>query len=264
MTEQNQQNAHAKPPVANANSQGQASTNAPKPHVQPANPQQGSPAQKPQGAPQGGAPAQGGAQAKPSSAPVQKGAIPAGKPGAPAAYKVDENPNFRGIVRVVGKDLDGHFNIYKALLRVKGIGATLARTLEKVIIREMKITKSTRVGDLTEEQIEKIDEIAKNPSAHGIKSFLLNRQKDRETGKNLHLLMNDLIFAQRQDIQIEKDTKTYKGWRMTLGQRVRGQHSRTTGRSGFTVGVMKKAIKDQKAAAATSAQDKSKPSEKKK
>lgn len=196
---------------------------------------------------------QGGQQAKPQFQ----------KPGAPVIGK-EENPNFRGIVRIVGKDLDGHFNIYKALLRVRGIGATLARTLEKVIVRELKVARTTRVGDLTEEQIERLDEIVKNPAAHGIKAFMLNRQKDRDTGKNMHLLMNDLGFVQKQDIQFEKDNRSYKGWRFSLGQRVRGQHSRTTGRSGFTVGVMKKAIKEQKAAAAAGAQDKSKPADKKK
>ncbi|MFH1750472.1 MAG: 30S ribosomal protein S13, partial [Candidatus Micrarchaeota archaeon] len=186
------------------------------------------------------------------------------RPGQPVVIKQDEDPNFRGIVRVYGKDLDGHFNIYKALLRVRGIGATLARVMEKIIIRELKITNKTRVGDISEEQMDKIDAILKNPTAHGVKPYLLNRQRDRESGKNLHLLMNDLSFSHRQDIQIEKDTHTYKGWRFTLGQRVRGQHSRTTGRSGFTVGVMKKAIKEAKAAAATSAQDKGKGAEKKK
>ena len=110
----------------------------------------------------------------------------------------------------------------------------------------------------------KIDEIAKNPAAHGVKTFLLNRQRDRDTGKNLHLLMNELSFTQKQDVQLEKDSRSYKGWRFTLGQRVRGQHSRTTGRSGFTVGVMKKAIKEQKAAAAAGAQEKGKGAEKKK
>jgi hypothetical protein len=45
------------------------------------------------------------------------------------------------------------------------------------------------------------------------------------------------------------------GWRHSIGQKVRGQHNRTTGRSGMTVGVMKKALKAAKSAAATTAQD---------
>ncbi|MEK6843584.1 MAG: 30S ribosomal protein S13 [Candidatus Micrarchaeota archaeon] len=208
--------------------------------------QKGSQGGKPQGNPSG--------QKQPE---VQKPAYQ-----KPMVYAKDDNPNFRGIVRVVGKDLDGHFTVYKALLRVKGIGHSLAITLAKIVMHELKLTKKSRVGDLSEEQMDKLDEIIKNPQMHGIKPYMLNRQRDRETGKNTHLLMTDLGFAVKQDIQLEKETKSYKGWRFTMGQRVRGQHNRTTGRSGFTVGVMKKQIKDQKSAAA--AGEKGKPADKKK
>ncbi|MFH1443537.1 MAG: 30S ribosomal protein S13 [Candidatus Micrarchaeota archaeon] len=208
-----------------------------------ANQQKPQPSQRPQNAPQ---------QAKPQ---FQKPAV---------SQQGDENPNFRGIVRVAGKDLDGHFTLFKALMRVRGIGPTLARALEKIIFRELKLNKKTRVGDLSEEQMDRLDEIIKSPASHGIKGYMLNRQRDRDSGKNMHLLMNDLTFVQKQDIQNEKDMHTYKGWRFSLGQRVRGQHSRTTGRSGFTVGVMKKAIKEQKAAAAAGAQGKAGAAEKKK
>lgn len=219
--------------------------------VKPQNAQPQGGGQKSQGANSGAK--QGGQQAK-AQAPFQK----------PQPTAVEENPNFRGIVRVVGKDMDGHLTLYKSLMRVKGIGANMARALEKIIVKELKLAKKVRVGDLSEEEIDKIDEICKSPQNHGVRLHMFNRQRDRESGKNMHLLMNDLIFVQKQDIQIEKDTRTYKGWRFTIGQRVRGQHSRTTGRSGFTVGVMKKAIKEQKAAAATSAQDKGKGGDKKK
>ncbi|MFH0971971.1 MAG: 30S ribosomal protein S13 [Candidatus Micrarchaeota archaeon] len=213
----------------------------------------------PTGQQHGGAKPQGNQQQpRPQGLPQQ------GKPQYQGGKMVitqqkEEDPNFRGIVRVVGKDLDGHFTLFKALLRVKGIGPTLAKTMEKVIVKDLKITKKTRVGDLSEEQLERVDEILKNPQLHGVKVYLLNRQKDRETGKNTHLLMNDLVFVTKQDIQLERDMHSYKGWRFSLGQRVRGQHNRTTGRSGITVGVLKKAIKEQKAAAAAGAQDKGKP-----
>lgn len=181
------------------------------------------------------------------------------KPGAqakPAVQAPKESENFRGIVRIAGKDLDGHLKLYKALFKVKGIGQNLAKTLERIIERELGIKPGSRIGDLTEEQIDKIDVILKNPQLSGVKNFLLNRARDKESGKDLHLLMNDLVFAIRQDVQAEKDTRTWRGWRHSLGQRVRGQHNRTTGRTGMTVGVLRKAIKEQKAAAAAGAQEK--------
>lgn len=222
---------------------------------QPAQPpnQQGRPPQ--QAAGQKPVPQQGQPQKFPPKPQFQKPAAPLQK---------EENPNFRGIVRIAGKDMDGHFSLYKGLIRVRGIGSTLARALERVIRAELNLKGDVRVGDLSEEQISRVDEILRSPSQHGIKAFMLNRQRDRDSGKNLHLLMNELAFAQKQDMQLERDNRSYKGWRFSLGQRVRGQHNRTTGRTGFTVGVLKKAIKEQKAAAAAGAQDKGKPAAEKK
>ncbi len=204
------------------------------------------------------APTKPPAAPKPQVTPQQR--PPAQKPGMPpakqAAPQEKESESFRGIVRLAGKDLDGHLKLYKALFKVKGIGQNLAKTLERIIYKELGIEPGTRVGDLSEEQTDKIDVILKNPQLSGVRGFLLNRSKDRDSGRDVHLLMNDLVFAIRQDIQVEKDNHSWKGWRHSLGQRVRGQHNRTTGRTGMTVGVLRKAIKEQKAAAAAGAQEK--------
>ncbi|MFH1199643.1 MAG: 30S ribosomal protein S13 [Candidatus Micrarchaeota archaeon] len=200
-------------------------------------------------------PAVAQAQHKPHPAGAPKPGIP-GKPVAAPAVK--ESESFRGVIRLAGKDIDGHLVLYRALLKVKGIGSNMAKALERAICKETDVTPKTRVGDLTDEQADKIDVILHNPSLSGIKAYLFNRANDRDSGKNVHLLMNDLVFATRQDVQLEKDSKSWKGWRHSLGQRVRGQHTRTTGRSGLTVGVMRKTIKEQKAAAAAGAPDKAK------
>ena len=71
-----------------------------------------------------------------------------------------------------------------------------------------------------------------------------------ESGNDKHLLANDLTFAIRQDVQTGVNTKSWSGWRHQMGQRVRGQKTRTTGRTGMSVGVLKKALKEQKAGAA--------------
>ncbi|MFH1106830.1 MAG: 30S ribosomal protein S13 [Candidatus Micrarchaeota archaeon] len=199
------------------------------------------------------APKQG--QQKPQQRPQQK---PQGAPqGRPAvAPQPKESENFRGIVRLAGKDIDGHLKIYKALLKVRGVGSNLAKILERVFAKELGIKPGTRVGDLTEEETDKIDVVLHNPQLSGIRGYSLNRQRDRDSGKDLHMLMNDLVFSVRQDIQSEKDIRSWKGWRHSIGQRVRGQHNRTTGRTGLTVGVLRKAIKEQKAAAAAGAQEK--------
>ncbi|MEM3102642.1 MAG: 30S ribosomal protein S13, partial [Candidatus Caldarchaeum sp.] len=69
----------------------------------------------------------------------------------------------------------------------------------------------------------------------------LNRSRDPSTGRNLHLIGADLDLAVKEDIQTMMRTKSWKGIRHSLGLKVRGQRTRTTGRSGMTVGVSRKA-----------------------
>jgi len=69
---------------------------------------------------------------------------------------------------------------------------------------------------------------------------MVNRQKDLETGKYLHLIGADLVLTQRADIERMIKMKCWKGVRHSLGLKVRGQRTRTTGRKGRTVGVTKK------------------------
>ncbi len=189
---------------------------------------------------------------------------------APQAYKGitvkmtgKESKDFKGIVRILGKDIEGHTPLRSALRRIKGVGHALASNLARAARKELGLKESEWVGEMKDEQLAAIEEIVRDPAKHGVRPFQLNRSRDRETGAGRHVTMSDLQFAVRQDIERESNTRSWKGYRFGIGQRVRGQHSRTTGRSGLTVGVLKKAMKAQKAAAATSAQDKGGDKEKK-
>ncbi|MFH0835076.1 MAG: 30S ribosomal protein S13 [Candidatus Micrarchaeota archaeon] len=176
-----------------------------------------------------------------------------------------EGKDFKGIVRILGKDVEGHVYLRDALRKVKGIGQNLGLILNRIIKREMQIYPAeTLVGNLSDAQMEKVEEIIKAPQKHGVRPHSLNRPRDVETSQPAHFLASDLAFTQRQDLEREKGVRSWRGWRISMGQRVRGQHSRTTGRTGMSVGVLKKAIKAQKAAAATSAQEKGAPKEEKK
>lgn len=175
-----------------------------------------------------------------------------------------ENKEFRGILRIVGQDVDGHLTVAEALRKVKGIGHNLASNLAVPVSTSLKVNLSELIGNLSEEQTTELEGIVKFPQKFGVKSFFLNRQQDVDSGEDKHLLMAELAFAKRQDITRERDSRSYRGWRHSLGQKVRGQHTRTTGRTGMTVGVLKKAIKSQKAAAASGAQEKSSGGEKEK
>jgi small subunit ribosomal protein S13 len=153
------------------------------------------------------------------------------------------------IIRLAGKDVDGELSIVRALDEVKGIGSSMANALSFAIEKKLKIARSTSIGALTEEQITQIEEVIKEPQKVEIPVYMLNRRKDFETGKDVHNAGNDLVFSTRQDVAREVSLRTWRGFRHQYGQKVRGQHTRSTGRTGATVGVMKKAAKEQAAAA---------------
>lgn len=156
------------------------------------------------------------------------------------------------IVRLAGKDIDGKFSVERALQLVKGLGHNMSHALAIAIERKMNIPKQTPIGSLSEENINSIEKIIKDPLQGGIPLFMLNRRKDFESGKDLHIVGSDLLFATRQDVSRDVALRTWRGFRHQYGQKVRGQHTRSTGRQGATVGVMKKTVIAAQKAAASS------------
>ncbi|MEX2689394.1 MAG: 30S ribosomal protein S13 [Candidatus Njordarchaeum guaymaensis] len=138
-------------------------------------------------------------------------------------------PNYRDLVRIASIDIRGDQPILFALSRIKGVGHNLAR----VILRRANIPNDKLVGFLNEEEIEKIEKILSDPVSYGIPAWMLNRQRDLDTGKDLHYIGSDLILRTRRDIEIMIRMKCWKGVRHSLGLKVRGQKTRTTGRKGL-------------------------------
>lgn len=151
-------------------------------------------------------------------------------------------PNVTSIVRVAGKDVDGSLNIERSLDRVKGIGANLSHALAISIEAKLGINRNTNIGSLSDTQISQIESLIKDQKISGLSQYLLNRNKDMETNGIVHNVSNDLLFATRQDINRDISLKAWRGFRHQYGQKVRGQRTRSTGRTGSTVGVTKKAI----------------------
>jgi small subunit ribosomal protein S13 len=146
---------------------------------------------------------------------------------------------FQHIVRIAGTDLDGTLTLNYALANIKGIGITLSNA----IIRKANINPQTRIGYLTDIDIEKLEDMITNPPKHGFPPWILNRPKDMQTGKDTHQIGADLTLQTKTDIEEMKNIKSWRGYRHAYGLRVRGQHTRTTGRSGKALGVKKKEIK---------------------
>jgi small subunit ribosomal protein S13 len=143
---------------------------------------------------------------------------------------------FQHIVRIAGTDLDGTLKLNYALANINGIGTQLANAMT----RKASIPPETRVGFLTDIDIERLEDVITNPTRYGIPAWMLNRAKDMATGKDLHLIGADLTLKIKTDIEDMKDVKSWRGYRHAYGLRVRGQRTKTTGRSGKAMGVKKK------------------------
>ena len=142
---------------------------------------------------------------------------------------------YRHILRIAGKDIEGSKKVIVALSQVRGLGYNLSQ----VILQSLNINPNLRVGFLTETELSEIEKAIRNPSQIGIPTFYLNRRKDKETGLDNHLLTSDLDFTISNDIEREKTVFSWRGYRHMFGLKVRGQCTRTTGRKGGAVGVKK-------------------------
>ena len=72
----------------------------------------------------------------------------------------------------------------------------------------------------------------------------------------MHMIGVDLTVKNRQDVDNMIRIQAWRGHRHQYGQKVRGQRTRSTGRTGATMGVMKKSAEAQAKAAQSQADKK--------
>lgn len=145
---------------------------------------------------------------------------------------------FRHIVRIANVDIPGEKVIKTSLQKIKGIGTTFAEILCIVA----GIDRTTKTGNLTDNEIEKLNKTIANPGDSGIPTWMFNRRRDWETGKDSHILTGTLGFTKENDLKRLKKVKTLRGMRHQKGLPVRGQRTRSNFRrnKGKVVGVKKK------------------------
>ena len=141
--------------------------------------------------------------------------------------------DFKHLVRISRKDIDGNKTIEHALTDIKGVGVSLSRSM----CLTLGLDLNAKIGYIADEDVLKIEEILENPLENGIPSWMLNRREDYETGDNVHLIESDLDMTSRDDLNRMKKTRSYKGRRHEVGLPVRGQRTKSTFRHSSTVGV---------------------------
>ena len=152
-----------------------------------------------------------------------------------------ENKNEDKLIRILAKDIEGKLKIYVGLTKIKGISWAFANA----ICKKLNLDKNRKIGSLSKEEIETINEFAKKPN---VPEYLLNRRKDFETGENKQTVGNDLDLQKEFDVSRLKKIKSYRGQRHSLGLPMRGQRTRSHFRRNKkkSVGIKKKGKEGEK------------------
>ena len=162
---------------------------------------------------------------------------PKGK-GAPAG------PKMKQVMRLVETNLEGRKPVGDAIRSIMGIG----HQFSNAIIHVGGFGR-TPLGDLSEPDLRRLEDIIAHPERHGIPAWLYNRRRDPALGTDRHLSVSALDFVEKQDINELKKIRAYRGVRHGLGLPVRGQRTRSSGRGKTTVGVQRKKVAAPAAAA---------------
>ncbi|MFX0077484.1 MAG: 30S ribosomal protein S13 [Candidatus Hermodarchaeota archaeon] len=146
--------------------------------------------------------------------------------------------NFREKVffRKLRSQVDGNSKVEYGLTQIRGIGRRFAQT----IVRIAEINPNMRIGAIPEKDLNRLEEIILDPIANGVPEWMVNRKNDLVTGENLHIIGNKLELSVKRDIDRMKRIRSYKGVRHHQGLKVRGQRTKSTGRHGLVVGVVRK------------------------
>jgi small subunit ribosomal protein S13 len=152
----------------------------------------------------------------------------------------DEDEDLRYFVRIGQTDLDGTKSVERALTGMDGIGRRAAR----IVAEKAGIDRQATLGRLEDDEIDTLVELVEGYAAE-VPDWLTNRRKDFYTGETTHEVGNEVQMARNRDINRMQMIRSYKGIRHERGQKVRGQRTKSTGRTEGTVGVSVEDIKEQ-------------------
>jgi small subunit ribosomal protein S13 len=178
-------------------------------------------------------------QGQPTGKPDQqkkkeKKGKPAAKDDEPGKKK-EHDENFNYIIRIVNTDVNGENNIVQGLTQIKGIG----RHMATFIADTAGVDRKLKFGNLPESEIEKLKEVLENIDEYA-PAWMLNYRKDAYTGEDIHLISTDVTSRLRDDINMMKMIRSYRGVRHEYGLKVRGQRTSSNGRKGLALGVSKR------------------------
>ena len=148
---------------------------------------------------------------------------------------MSDDSDFKYIIRIANSDVSGEERLANALTSIRGIGPRISNA----IIQKLKLNPNKLAGKLDDKNVEDIENAIMNLKDY-VPDWLLNRQKDYDTGEDIHPVSVELKMTHDEDLNRMKKVKSYKGIRHASGHKVRGQRTYSNGRKGLALGVSRK------------------------
>ena len=150
---------------------------------------------------------------------------------------MSDDSDFKYIIRIANSDVSGEERLAYALTSIRGIGPRISNA----IVQKLKLDPNKLAGKLDDKNVVDIENAIMNLNDY-VPDWLLNRQKDYDTGENVHPVSVELKMTHDEDLNRMKKVKSYKGIRHASGHKVRGQRTYSNGRKGLALGVSRKKV----------------------
>ena len=148
---------------------------------------------------------------------------------------MSDDSDFKYIIRIANADVSGEERLATALTSIRGVGDRISNA----IVKKLGLDPNKAAGKLNDKNVEDIENAIMTLNEH-VPDWLLNRQKDYDTGDDIHSVSVDLKMLHDDDLNRMKKVKSYKGVRHASGHKVRGQRTYSNGRKGLALGVSRK------------------------
>ena len=148
-----------------------------------------------------------------------------------------DDSDFKYIIRIANSDVSGEERLANALTSFRGIGPRISNA----IVQKLKLDPNKLAGKIDDKNVVDIENAIMNLNDY-VPDWLLNRQKDYDTGENVHPVSVELKMTHDEDLNRMKKVKSYKGIRHASGHKVRGQRTYSNGRKGLALGVSRKKV----------------------
>ena len=150
---------------------------------------------------------------------------------------MSDDSDFKYIIRIANSDVSGEERLANALTSIRGIGPRISNA----IVQKLKLDPNKLAGKLDDKNVVDIENVIMNLNDY-VPDWLLNRQKDYDTGEDIHPVSVELKMTHDEDLNRMKKVKSYKGIRHASGHKVRGQRTYSNGRKGLALGVSRKKV----------------------